>query len=192
MAIRHTDDGAPTRLEDAGHLRHRALGGIEVFDRAHRIDRIKTIVLEGNVPHIAGDTLQGPGVRLAREGGACLPDGGFGDVDAEGTRTLLGGPQENAGVLGLIPQVGFENRQPLKRREMLGEEPFFILRVVARGRGAAEVGKTLANSFPEVLVFACSGGQGCSLLTVQLQVLSANESARVSPLVTRPVVIVGP
>jgi len=105
----------------------------------------------------------------------------FGDVDAEGPGALTAGPREDACVLGLIPQIGLENPQSLERGEVLGEQTLLVVRVIARRRRAAQVGKALADPGPEIPV---SGPrrQGCSPRTVQFHVPSANDNGRRSPL----------
>lgn len=64
---------------------------------------------------------------------------------------------------------------------MLGEQPLLVVRVIARRRRAAQVGKALADPGPEIAVSE-PRRQGCSPRTVQFHVPRANDSARRSLL----------
>src|SRR4051812_32489510 len=114
------------------------------------------------------------------ERGAGLHHNGFGDVDAVGAGTLAAGPDENACVLGFVPQIGLEDLQALERGKMFGKQTSFVVRVVSRRCRAAQVGKVLADPSPKIPVRR-PRRQGCSPCTVQFQAPSANDNRRRSP-----------
>ena len=155
VAVRHADDGASARLQHARHLCDGPLGFVEMLDRAHRIDRI-----EARVARRAGR-----GRRRRQPAGECAP-GPTSNAPARLNRRSArrcprrrrarpaAGPRQDARVLGLVPQVGLENPQAGERGEVLGEQPPLVVGVVARRRGAGEVGKALADARPEIAVAA--------------------------------------
>jgi len=128
VAIRHADDGASARLEYASDFLNRPLGLVEVLDRAHRVDGVEAGVLEGQL----ADVGNGPKTTIRRglEGGARPGHRGFGDVDAEDASTLLARPGQDARVPGFVPEVRLEEAQTPKCREVLSQEPTFVVGVV--------------------------------------------------------------
>ena len=132
-----------------------------------------------------------PRARASVERGARLYHYGFGDVDAVNARALTAGPCEDARILGLVPQIGLENLQALEGGEMLREQTPFVVRVIARGNSAREVGKALADSRPEIPISGPRRRQGCSPRTVQFHVPRANDNGRRSPFLITSLATVG-
>jgi hypothetical protein len=103
VPVRHADDRAAAGLEDARHFLHRALGFVEVLDRAHRVDRVEAVVAKGSARTSPTAPFSGRRRRVV-ERGARLDDRRLGDVDAVRARAVPAGPREDARVLGLVPQ----------------------------------------------------------------------------------------
>ncbi len=148
MPVRHADDRASARLQHPRHLPHGLLGLVEVLDRAHRVDRVEAGVAEGQRADVGG---RGPQRRrAARERGPAPAS-----PSAPRCRRRRRAPRAAAAHARM--RVFFASshrsvlriRRPVERRQVLGEQALLVVRVVARRRGAAEIGKALADPGPE-------------------------------------------
>jgi hypothetical protein len=101
--------------------------------------------------------------------GAGVGDRGERDVAAGHARPALGGPEQDLGVLRLVPEVGLEQELALEIGEVGGEQPALALGVVAGRSRSLERREVVADTRPECVIGACallcgpqggSGGEG--------------------------------
>jgi hypothetical protein len=156
-----------------------ALGLVEMLDRPHRVDGIEAGIQERQLADVAEGGFERMVRRalVALEGAMRLSDDRRGDVDPVGVRALPAGPRQNARVLRFVPEIRFQDLQAGEGREMLGEQPPLVVRVVARRDRPAQVRKPLADACPEIAVGGPRSHRG-EPATVQFHVPSATDNAR--------------
>ena len=101
VAIWDADDRAAARPQDSDYLAHRLLRLVEVFDGAHRVDRVEARIEKRQRPYIGSGGAQR--ARAARERRSRLARRRLRDVDAEGAGPVPARPGEDARVLRFVP-----------------------------------------------------------------------------------------
>ena len=149
-AVGHADDGDAAGAQHPEDLAEGAVGVVEVLDGAHRVDGVEAAVAEGQGAHVALHAVQHEAV--VGETPAGVGDDGRRDVDAERPRPLAGGPAQDAGVLGLVPEVGLEEALPGEGGQEGAQQPALVVSVLGGRPGASQVGEVLADIGPEALV----------------------------------------
>ena len=148
-AIGYADDRHASGPQDAEDLLERRVRLGEVFDRPHGIHHVEAGCGERQRPYVGDEAVQRQ--MAVAEVPARSHDGRSRDIHPERFRSCLGGPAEDAGVLGLIPEIGLENPAAVQRRQVAAEEPLFVFEVL-RGRArAAKIGKVSSDVGREII-----------------------------------------